>query len=183
MGQQRFPLVEPGTEDQAAVIIEDMQQRRLPILTRQPPVRRSVILPELAYFLGLPAPDRLAFGFGFFSGQGVSQSETAHGGPSRFESKAAQQFRSDGTVRAAMMEQVTRGGFDFPGPGLTTIAAGKAGIPEVSFALGHGFEIRMIELVEAARAQVQFVRPFRCFDVASAKTREDVTNEWSAEAL
>ncbi|HMJ66276.1 MAG TPA: hypothetical protein VK615_13100 [Candidatus Binatia bacterium] len=132
---------------------------------------------------GLPTPDGLAFGFGFFSGQRVSQSETAHGGSSGFESKAAQQFRSDGAVRAAMLEQVACGGFDFLGPGRTTIAAGEAGIPAVSFALGYGFKIRMIQLVETARAQVQFGRPFQCFDVARAKAREDVTNEWRAEAL
>ena len=183
MSQQRFLLVEAGPQDQAAVIIEDVQQRWLPILAGQPPVRRSVILPELAYFLGLPTPDGLAFGFGFFSGQRVSQSETAHGGPSGFESKAAQQFRSDGTVRAAMLEQVACGGFDFLGPGRTTIAAGEAWIPAVSFALGYGFKIRMIQFVETARAQVQFGRPFQCFDVARAKAREDVTNEWRAEAL
>jgi len=67
VGQECFPLVEPGAENDAAVVIEDVQQRWLPVLACKPPVRRRIILPKLAYSLGLPTTNGLGFVFGFLS--------------------------------------------------------------------------------------------------------------------
>lgn len=68
VSQECFPLVEPGAENDPAVVIEDVQQRWLPVLACKPSVRRSIILPKLTYFLGLPTPNGLGFVFGFWSG-------------------------------------------------------------------------------------------------------------------
>ena len=67
VGQECFPLVEPGAENDAAVVIEDVQQRWLPVLACKPPVRRRIILPKLAYSLGLPTTNGLGFVFRFLS--------------------------------------------------------------------------------------------------------------------
>lgn len=58
MGGEIFALVNASAGDDAAVVIDDLQERGLALLAVEPAVRRSVILPKLADILDLPAADR-----------------------------------------------------------------------------------------------------------------------------
>src|SRR6202012_2675481 len=51
MGQKGFPLKEPCVDVPAAVIVQKIEQRRLPVLVGQPSVGRGVVLPKLADLL------------------------------------------------------------------------------------------------------------------------------------
>ncbi len=67
VGQERFSLVQLGPENNSAVIVEDVQERGLPVLAFKPAMRRRVILPKLAYLLSLPTMNRLGLMLGFLS--------------------------------------------------------------------------------------------------------------------
>ncbi len=62
VGEESFTWVKTGAEDDAAVIVEDVEQTGLPVLIGEPVVGRSIVLPELADLLSLPAPDGFALG-------------------------------------------------------------------------------------------------------------------------
>ena len=79
MSQERLPLVELGGHNDAAVIVHQMQQGGLPILAHKPAMGRSVVLPKLADFLGLPAAHRQPFAGRSLGSQVVLQGEAAHG--------------------------------------------------------------------------------------------------------
>lgn len=59
MSQETLARVEPCEGKKAAVVVEEFEQRRLLGLVRKPAMWRSVILPELADLLDLPAAYRL----------------------------------------------------------------------------------------------------------------------------
>ena len=128
---QSFPRVQPSPGDTAAMVINELQQRGLPVLAGQPPVRRSIVLPELAHSLGLPAPNRSRLGLGLLGHPIVLEGKTAHVGPVGFELEAAQQLRSNETVgaRGSCLEQLANQGLNMVGPGLAVIAAGNARRP------------------------------------------------------
>ncbi len=82
----------------AAVIVEDFQERRLLGLVREPAMWRSVVLPELADLLDLPAAHRLgAFFVTGVRGQFLKEGP-ADGGAIKLERMAAMHFRSSKTV-------------------------------------------------------------------------------------
>lgn len=92
MRQECLIAVKPGPDDNAAVIVKHVQKSWLPVLTVKPAMRRSIILPELADFLGLPTPNRFCFGFRFLGSQAAANGKAAHGGTVGFESEPASQF-------------------------------------------------------------------------------------------
>jgi hypothetical protein len=53
VGVEIFPFVKAGAGHDAAVAVEDLQQRGLAVLAVEPAVGRSVVLPELADLLDL----------------------------------------------------------------------------------------------------------------------------------
>ena len=60
VGGKILPFVEMRAGEHAAVIIDDLQQRRLALLAVEPTVGRGIVLPKLANVLDLPAADRTA---------------------------------------------------------------------------------------------------------------------------
>lgn len=59
MSQESLAWVEPCEGEEAAVIVEEFEERRLVGLVRKPAMWRSIVLPELADLLDLPAANRL----------------------------------------------------------------------------------------------------------------------------
>ncbi len=57
MGREIFAFVDASARDQAAVVINESQKRRLALLAREPAMGRGIVLPELADVLNLPAAD------------------------------------------------------------------------------------------------------------------------------
>jgi hypothetical protein len=58
MSQETFAWVEPNQGEKAAVVVEEFEQGRLLGLVCKPAMWRSVVLPELADLLDLPAAHR-----------------------------------------------------------------------------------------------------------------------------
>ena len=92
MSQERFARKESGAGDDAAVIVQDVQQGWLPILFGKPVVRRSIVLPELTNLLGLPAANWLSFDHRLHGSQIVAEGEAADGGAVDLVLEAAQGF-------------------------------------------------------------------------------------------
>ena len=183
MGQERFFLVKPCAQNDSAMIIEDVQERGLPVLAAKPAVRRSIILPKLAYFLGLPTANGLTSVFGFLSCQTLSYREAAQGRAMGLEVEAAEQLRSNRTVGAMVFEEVSSGGLNLFGPRLAAIAAGGAGTPEPSFSLSDRLEIGTIKGVETAGAETQFGCALGGSQLAGTKSDKDVPNVRSAKTF
>ena len=116
-------------------------------------VGRSIVLPELADLLSLPAPDGFAVGCGLCRRQALAQGKAADGGAVDLVLETAQYFGSDHAVRAMGFEQLTDQESNRLGPGRVMIAAGGLGRPEVSFAFCDGAEVLGIELIEASLAE------------------------------
>jgi hypothetical protein len=55
MGREVFALVDASAREQAAMVIDESQKRRLALLAREPAMGRGVVLPKLANILDLPA--------------------------------------------------------------------------------------------------------------------------------
>jgi hypothetical protein len=64
MGQEALPLVETGQGNNAAVVIEDLEEVKWRVVGAKPAVGRGVVWPELADVLDLPASRRLAVAAG-----------------------------------------------------------------------------------------------------------------------
>jgi len=93
MSQERLPLGELGGDNNAAGIVHQMQEGGLPILAHKPAMGRSIVLPKLADFLGLPAAPRRPFAGRSLGGQVVLQGEAAHGSAVDLVAQAAQALR------------------------------------------------------------------------------------------
>ena len=104
--------------------------------------------------MSLPTANGLGLGFRFLRVQAAVDGETAHGGAVGFEGESAEQFGGDGTVTAAMFEQVAGGGLHFFWPRLAPIAARASRSPLMGLSLADGFKVGVIQLVKAARAQI-----------------------------
>jgi len=61
--QEIFPLEQAGVDVESAVVVQQVEQARLPVLVGQPTMGRGVILPELAHLLRLPAAHGFAWSF------------------------------------------------------------------------------------------------------------------------
>jgi hypothetical protein len=100
MGRKVFALVDAGSGDQAAMVIDEPQERRLALLAREPAMGRGVVLPELADVLDLPTADwprRILAGTQW--SQTLSQSPSADRGAMQGEVMAAEHLGSRKTVR------------------------------------------------------------------------------------
>jgi len=180
MGQKRFPFIEADNDHHAAVIVNQIEQGRLPLLADQPAVGRSVVLPELADLLGLPAAHGLArLGTGR-DGQTVFQGKAPDGGAVQLEMEAAHHLGGDQAVgtRRPGFEQARDQGGGGRGPRLAMVAAGAARRPTVSLSPGAGAQIAGIDAVEAAAADRQFHRRADGLDLAGAKALADIADQW-----
>jgi hypothetical protein len=140
-------------------------------------------LPELAYFLGLPATDRFGLGGWLLRRQFLLESKSPDRGTVSFEPEPAQQFRSDRAVTAAVFKELTRFGLGLAWPWLTPIATRGSRTPAFGSALPNGSEIGGIKFIKSARADAQFCRALRRFYFASTKSDHNITDERGAKSL
>lgn len=122
-------------------------------------MRRSVILPELADVLHLPAAHRLRFLFmSSIGSEIIFQSPTADGGPVQFEIMATPDFGSSKAVgnRGTGAEKFFQERKDEGRLGFAVIAAGRFGRPGSGEAGGKGLQITMAQTVEVALGNLQF---------------------------
>ncbi len=141
MSRKIFAIIEFGSGQNAAVVIDQLKERRLIIGRAEPAMRGSVVLPELADVLHLPAAHRLRFLF--VSGIGsqiIFQSPAADGSAVEFEIVVAH-FGSRKAVgkRWAGREEFFQESGDEGGPGFAAIASGSFGRPGSGEAGGSGF--------------------------------------------
>ena len=101
MSWEVFALVDASSGDQAAMVIDESQKRRLALLAREPAMRRGIVLPELADVLDLPAADRARWIFARADwSQTLTQSPSADRGAMQGEVMAAEHLGSRKAVRA-----------------------------------------------------------------------------------
>jgi hypothetical protein len=178
MSQEGFALVESGADDQTAVVIHEMQEAGLPVLSDQPAMRGSIILPELAHALSLPAADRGPFSFKHWRGQMVAQGEAAHGGAVQFEVETAQDLRGHQAVGAGRLglEQTSDQIQDRLGPRFAVVTAGRAGGPPVIGAMGASTKEGSIDFVEARPAEIQLGRSVFGREATGAKAPQHIAD-------
>ena len=159
MSREVFALVDAGSGDQAAVVIDEAQKRRLALLAREPAMRRGIVLPELADVLNLPAADwtgRILARTQW--NQTLSQSPSADRGAMQGEAMAAEHLGSREAVRTGRngaQELAQRIG-DGIGKGPALIAPGGDRSPTPGLALGTGREIRAVEFIKTGATQAEF---------------------------
>jgi hypothetical protein len=100
MSRKVFALVDACPRDQAAMVVDESQERRLAFLAREPAMRRGVVLPELADMLDLPTADwpRRILARTEWS-QTLSQSPSADCGAMQGEVMAAEHLGSRKAIR------------------------------------------------------------------------------------
>lgn len=146
----------------------------------KPAVRRSIVLPELADLLDLPAADRFArllvLGVG---SEPMPDGPTSNRRAIELELVAAMDFGGGKTIgsRRACREELAQQGEDLRGPGGAAIASGAAWFPRTLPALGTSAKVVGIKHVEAAAAQLQFGLGLLGRDALTAEALQDVTNK------
>jgi hypothetical protein len=160
VGEPQFALVEFGAREEAATVVEPIEQGKGEVRGWEPAVGRGIQLPEFADALALPAAHRRPDFFGRDGvGQMVLEGPAADLGAVEFEVVEAERFRGDKAVGAgrravqAFVEEVQNG----LGPGRGGVAAGAAGEPERSLIFGAGTEVSGGERVEAAGRDAELV--------------------------
>lgn len=167
------------------MVVEEFEQRRLLRLVCKPVMWRSVVLPELADLLDLPAAHRP--GAFFVTGVGcqlLREGPAADGSAIELERMTAMDFRSgeavggwrDGTEQLAQQSEHRRR------PLRETVATGTPRLPVALRALGAGAQIGSVDLVEAAATEAQFRGCFACWQSLSSEPCQDITNEGSGMA-
>lgn len=185
MGGKIFALIKSGARDQAAVVIEDLQERRLARLAVKPMVRGGVVLPELADLLDLPTAHRARRLFPRSAGRAaLTQSPAADRGAIEREAVAAQNFGGGEAVRAGRnsLEEFAQGGEDKSAERLAVIAARSSGAPVGRAAAGAGGQVGAEEFVEAGAAQTEFSASGGAREFSGAEATQDIAHERSGMA-
>ena len=180
MGVEVFAFVEAGTRDDSAVVVDDFEEGRLALLAVEPAVGRSVILPELADVLDLPAADRAGRFFAQAERrEAFPQSPATHRGAVDGEVMAAQRFGSGEAVgtRRRGREELAQGG----GHGLrqrrAMVAARRGRAPGWRAAFGTGGEIGGVDLAEASAAKAEFGERMAEREFPSAIAAQHIANK------
>ena len=144
MSQETFAWVEPNEGEKVAVVVEEFEQGRLLGLVCKPAMWRSVVLPELADLLDLPAAHRP--GAFFVAGIGcqlLHEGPAADGRAIEFERMTAMHFRSGEAVgsRRVGTQQLAQQSEDQRRPLGETVAARTPRLPVALRALGTGAQI------------------------------------------
>ena len=146
----------------------------------------GIVLPERAPIANLPAFDGLR-GLLVASVWGlvVLESPAADAGTVGLEPQAAVEFTGGGAVGGGRLggQELGEQGGDWGGPVRMMIAAGTAGRPSVSLAVGTGVEVVAVELVEVSSPQAQFGGGRACRQSLGAMLGQEVTNEGSRKAM
>jgi len=159
VGQEGFAVVEACAGIIAGGVIQQIEQDLFVRGIGKEGVRTGIILPKRAVIPGLPAFDHFACRLGaYVRSQMILDRPTPNAGPIRFEVEPTEKFTGDSTVGGGRFgrEKFGEQGHGLIGPGRMMVAAGKTGRPVLGMALGAGFEVIAIELVEPQVSQSQF---------------------------
>ena len=180
MGEERFARVEPGQWQEAAVIIDEFEHRRLLELRGQPAMGRGVVLPELADLLDLPATHRLGrLLVAGVRGEVMSHGPAAHGGAIQSQGVAAMNLGGGKAVGAGRpgTEQLAQQGEYGGRPRRTLVAAGNTWLPLVLAAQRTEAQVAGIKHIEAAAAHAEFRGGISGGNGPGAEAGEDIPNE------
>ena len=180
MGGEIFAFVEAGAGDDAAVIVDDLEERGLAVLAVEPAVGRSIVLPELADLLNLPA----AHGAGrFFAraerSEAFPQSPSAHRRAVEGEVMAAEGFgggEAVGTRRSGRKKLAQRGRHG-RGQRCAMVAARSRRTPGGRVAFGAGGEVRRKEFIEAGATQAEIGESLGDGEFLSTKAARDIPDK------
>ena len=126
MSQQCLANIKPGQGQEPAVVINDLQEGKKLVATGEPAMRGSVVLPELADLLDLPAAHRLSRGFGVgWMSQSMNQRPAADGGTVQLKPETPVDLRCGKTVgdRRSCSQKFAQQLGDLRAPRTPTIAA------------------------------------------------------------
>ena len=181
MSQERLARVEPRKGHDAAVVVNDFKQVQRLAPLAEPAVRRSIVLPQLADLLDLPAPHRFAWLLVFsVRGEPLPQSPAADAGAINLEVMATMRLRGREAVggRRARLQQLAQEIADFLRPAWMVIATRAAWLPGSVAALNAGAEVIGVENIKAAAAQIEFGENICRGEEVAPEPRHDITNKW-----
>ena len=183
VGQEKFPIIEFGRDEQAAAIVEHIDHGKIQRATGEPAMGRSVQLPEFADLGTLPAPHR---GVGTFGRvpmrQTIFNGPVPDLGPVELEGVESQGFRGGEAVRArrragqTLFQKVG----DRLGPGGGVITARSSRDPQTLFLARAGAKVIGGERVEAAAGDVEFFGRIGGAHRAPSEASQHMADEGSA---
>ena len=113
----------------------------------------------------------------------MGDSETTDGSAIGFESEAAKQLGSNGTVRSSRSEKFFDQRAAFWRPSFAMVAAGFARRPVLAGAFAHGSEETFAELVKALAADGQPFCGHRRGDMAGTETAHQIAHQGGTAAI
>ena len=159
VGEEEFAVIEFGTDEQAAAIVEHIEHGKVQRAAGEPAMGRGVQLPEFADLGALPAADRGVWTFGRCRmGQTVFNGPVADLGAVELEGVESQGFRGGEAVRArrGTSQTLFKKVSDRLGPGGGVIAAGSSRDPQTLLLACAGAEVIGGESVETTAGDVEF---------------------------
>lgn len=183
VGQEKFPIIEFGTDEQAAAIVEHIKHGKVQRAAGEPAMGRGVQLPEFADLRALPASHRGVWALGRGRmGQTVFNGPVADLGAVELEGVESQGFRGGeavGARRGASQTLFKKVG-DRLRPGGGVITARSSRDPQTLFLACAGAEVIGGESVEATAGDVEFFgRIGRC-QGAPSEAGQHMADEGSA---
>lgn len=180
MGGERLGGIKAREREQAAVIIERLEQVKAGGQIGELAMRGSVVLPELADLLGLPAAERLwSLLVAGVRRTAIGDRPPADAGAIKGEAVPAEQLGSSaaGGKWRRTREQRAQGDECLWRPTRQVIATRSAGLPASLTVLGAGAQIISVERVKATAAKLEFGGRLAGGDLAAAKPCEHVPDE------
>lgn len=179
IGQQRFALINFGTGQDPAAIVEHVDHGKGLGAVGEPAVGRGIELPQFTDLAALPAPDRsgrAAIGSGV--GQVVLDGPTADLGAIDFELAVAEPLagREAGGGWWFALEPFVQERLDLIGPRAGMITSGKWRRPSGLLVIGTGLEVVTVKLVEAAAGKAQSGGGNFDFESAGAESSQQMTD-------
>jgi len=186
IGQEQFTLIDFGTDEEAAAIVEHVEHGELNRAEWEPTVRGGIQLPEFANLGALPAPNRSVRFLGD-SGVGIAvfDGPMADLAAVDFEAVQTQDFGSGEAVGArrratqALFEEVDNGLW----PRRSVVPARAAWSPEVGLFLGAGLAVVAGKDIESAAGDVQLVGGLGGRERSLVKGFENMADEGEAVTM
>lgn len=186
ISQEVFTVIDFGPGADARAIIEQIQQRIVLLVGREPAMGCGVQLPERAGLEALPAAQRSRSARNW---KGMSQllfdGPSADGGRVNFKIETAMDFGGGKAIRGWGFggKEFAQEGFDACGPMRGVIAAGNAGRPGILPVVGDGAKVIGVEQIEAGAAQFEGLRGSAGRGLAIAEGSQDFADQRRAEAM
>ena len=163
VGQQKFALIQLGTDKEATAIVEHVEHGEIDDGARKPSVRRSIQLPEFANLRTLPAPNRSPRFLGSRSmGIAILYRPVTDLGAVELEGVEAKGFRSGEAIgaRRRTAQTLFKEVHDGLRPRQSVVTAGAVRSPKVSRFLSTSTAIVGGQDIESAGGEAQLLGRF-----------------------